>query len=71
MLLSTAAERFIQYITVERGYTKGTITSYSSDLKAFELFANSEDSIVNAEDVTRAVVRRYISSMAASGLVGS
>ena len=67
MLLSMAAERFIQYITVERGYTKGTITSYSSDLKAFERFASSEDSIVNAEDVTRAVVRRYISSMAASG----
>ena len=61
-------EEFIAYLRYERNYSNSTIVSYSSSLKAFELYYKSleEDSAWNT--VTSDVIRSWVVALLSGGV---
>jgi len=61
-------ESFLQYLLVEKRYSKHTIISYRNDLGQFNLFLITLGHSALASDVTSAEVRAWIVSMMDSGI---
>jgi integrase/recombinase XerC len=61
-------ESFLQYLLVEKRYSKHTIISYRNDLGQFNLFLITLGHSAHASDVTSAEVRAWIVSMMDSGI---
>jgi integrase/recombinase XerC len=61
-------ESFLQYLLVEKRYSKHTIISYRNDLGQFTLFLETLGHSALASDVTSAEVRAWIVGMMDSGI---
>lgn len=64
-------EEFVAYLRYERAYSELTVVSYSSSLKAFELYFKSLDEEMSWETVTSDVVRSWMVCLLDSGLTAS
>jgi integrase/recombinase XerD len=64
--LSTSAEEYLTWLTVERGRARNTIVSYRRDLLAYEAFLASRRRSV--DDVDAALVEDYVAAQRAGGL---
>lgn len=64
-------EDFVAYLRYERAYSELTLVSYSSSLKAFELYFKSLDEEMSWETVTSDVVRSWMVHLLDSGLTAS
>lgn len=61
-------EEFIAYLRYERDYSELTVVSYSSSLKAFELYYKSLDEELTWNTVTSDIVRSWIVALLDGGL---
>lgn len=61
-------EEFIAYLRYERDYSELTVVSYSSSLKAFELYYKSLDEELTWNTVTSDVIRSWIVALLDGGL---
>lgn len=64
-------EEFVAYLRYERAYSELTVVSYSSSLKAFELYFKSLDEEMFWETVTSDIVRSWMVCLLDSGLTAS
>lgn len=64
-------EEFVAYLRYERAYSELTVVSYSSSLKAFELYFKSLDEEMSWETVTSDIVRSWMVCLLDSGLTAS
>lgn len=64
-------EEFVAYLRYERAYSELTVVSYSSSLKAFELYFKSLDEEMSWETVTSGIVRSWMVCLLDSGLTAS
>ena len=64
-------EDFVAYLRYERAYSELTLVSYSSSLKAFELYFKSLDEEMSWETVTSDIVRSWMVCLLDSGLTAS
>lgn len=62
-------EEFIAYLRYERDYSELTVVSYSSSLKAFELYYKSLDEELTWNTVTSDIIRSWIVALLDGGLV--
>lgn len=61
-------EEFIAYLRYERDYSELTVVSYSSSLKAFELYYKSLDEELTWNTVTSDIIRSWIVALLDGGL---
>jgi integrase/recombinase XerC len=61
-------EEFIAYLRYERDYSELTVVSYSSSLKAFELYYKSLDEELTWNAVTSDIIRSWIVALLDGGL---
>ena len=61
-------EEFVAYLRYERNYSELTVISYSSSLKAFELYYKSLDEELTWNTVTSDVIRSWIVALLDGGL---
>ncbi len=61
-------EEFIAYLRYERDYSELTVISYSSSLKAFELYYKSLDEELTWNTVTSDIIRSWIVALLDGGL---
>lgn len=61
-------EEFIAYLRYERNYSNGTIVSYSSSLKAFELYYKSLEEDLAWNTVTSDVIRSWVVALLSGGV---
>ena len=64
-------EEFVAYLRYERNYSELTVISYSSSLKAFELYYKSLEEGLSWALVTPDVIRSWIVSLLDGGLAPS
>jgi integrase/recombinase XerC len=64
-------ESFLQYLLVEKRYSKHTIVSYRNDLEQFSLFLGTLGHSALAADVTSPEVRAWIVSLMDNGISAS
>lgn len=62
-------EEFVAYLRYERDYSELTVVSYSSSLKAFELYYKSLDEELTWNTVTSDIIRSWIVALLDGGLV--
>jgi integrase/recombinase XerC len=62
MIVNKLLQLFVEYLQIERNYSKYTIASYINDLEHFVIFMNQEG-ISSLEDVTYADVRLYLTTL--------
>lgn len=67
MLRRMMTDKFLDYLRLERNYSEKTITSYKSDLRAFESFLEDLDDHLTLESVDSDVIRLWMESMVDSG----
>ena len=67
MKIETAAKQFLQYLTLERGCTDATAEAYGSDLRRCIEYLDEQGIEPDTEQVTAAVLRGYVSWLAAKG----
>lgn len=60
MLLQNAIDEFLLYVEVEKNYSQNTVIGYTLDLKSFEEFLIRQSRSLELDDMTKAVVRRFI-----------
>lgn len=63
-----AIQSFIDYLLLEKNYSKLTAKSYKTDLDAFSDFINLEDEALQPEQVQYSHVRQWIVAMVEDGL---
>lgn len=61
-------EEFIAYLRYERNYSNSTIVSYSSSLKAFELYYKSLEEDLAWNTVTSDVIRSWVVALLSGGV---
>ena len=61
-------EEFVAYLRYERNYSELTVVSYSSSLKAFELYYKSLDEELTWNTVTSDIIRSWIVALLDGGL---
>lgn len=61
-------EEFIAYLRYERNYSNSTIVSYSSSLKAFELYYKSLEEDLAWNTVTSDVIRSWVVTLLSGGV---
>jgi len=59
---------FIEYLTLEKKYSKHTVTAYHNDLNNFLEFSIKEYEVTNLKDVNYSVIRSWIVSLVDSGI---
>lgn len=60
MLLQNAIDEFLLYVEVEKNYSQNTVIGYTLDLKSFEEFLIRQNRSLELDDMTKALVRRFI-----------
>lgn len=60
MEFQKAFDEFLLYIEVEKNYSVHTVKSYALDLQMFENFLISNKRSLEMNDITRAIVRRFV-----------
>lgn len=60
MLLQNAIDEFLLYVEVEKNYSQNTVIGYTLDLKSFEEFLIRQNRSLELDDLTKAIVRRFI-----------
>jgi len=68
MVMDTLAGDFAVYLEAERGYSPLTATAYCGDLRRFFDFLHSADVPLEPDQVTTALVRRWVVDMHHEGL---
>ena len=58
---------FLEYISLEKKYSKHTIKSYENDLKSFKSFIETEDTSTGLELISYVEIRNWIVSLIQSG----
>lgn len=61
-------QKFIDYLKVEKGYSKHTLTAYASDLKSFEDFLLKQGDTSELHEVVYGPIRSWIVALMESGL---
>jgi integrase/recombinase XerC len=59
---------FIEYLTLEKKYSKHTVTAYHNDLNNFLEFSIKEYEVTNLKDVNYSIIRSWIVSLVDSGI---
>jgi len=67
MRIETAAQQFLQHLTLERGCTVATAESYASDLRRFTEYLGEAGIEADSVNVDALVVRQYVSWLAGQG----
>lgn len=70
MKISVAIKEYLVEIEV-RKYAPKTIRSYRNNLNLFLRFCEEEELLTDTEDITLAIVRRYVLYMTSKGKRGS
>lgn len=70
MNLDTAVDTFIVYIASEKGLSKNTVSSYSTDLKRFAVYLHA-NGITDTADITTDAILGFLKELRISGLSGS
>lgn len=60
-------DNFIQYLRDLKGYSANTIRAYESDLRAFAIWANAQETPLRWSTITRQDIDTYISMLGQSG----
>lgn len=66
-----AVAEFLSYLQYEKGSAELTLVSYQSDFRGVAAFLEEQGIPLKVEDVTTAVVRRYVTAMSKSGYARS
>ncbi|MCC7521396.1 MAG: tyrosine-type recombinase/integrase [Flavobacteriaceae bacterium] len=61
-------QKFIDYLKVEKGYSKHTLTAYASDLKSFKDFLLKQGDTSELHEVVYGQIRSWIVALMESGL---
>lgn len=61
-------QKFIDYLKVEKGYSKHTLTAYASDLKSFKDFLLKQGDTSELHEVVYSQIRSWIVALMESGL---
>jgi integrase/recombinase XerC len=61
-------QKFIDYLKVEKGYSKHTLTAYTSDLKSFEDFLLKQGHTNELNEVVYGQIRSWIVALMESGI---
>ncbi|TMM31950.1 integrase [Polaribacter aestuariivivens] len=59
---------FLEYLSLEKKYSKHTITAYKTDLVAFKKFCETEYDIKKLQEVNYAIVRSWIVNLVNQGI---
>lgn len=71
MKFHDAVAEFLSYLEYEKGSAELTLVSYQSDFRGFAAFLDEQGIPLKVEDVTTAVVRRYVTAMSKEGYARS
>jgi len=71
MRFDDAVAEFLSYLEYEKGSAELTLVSYESDFKQFAAFLGEQGIPPRIDDVTSAVVRRYVAAMSKDGYARS
>lgn len=61
--LGLALEKYIQYLTIERGLARNTVESYSRDLKRYEMYLQSQG-VIDPAIISKKHVRDFATDLA-------
>jgi integrase/recombinase XerC len=61
-------QKFIEYLKVEKGYSKHTLTAYASDLKSFKDFLIKRDDNSELNEIVYGQIRNWIVALMESGI---
>ena len=53
-------EAFISYLSLEKNYSKHTITAYKKDIEEFSSFVSSEHEIIEIDEVDYSIIRSWL-----------
>jgi integrase/recombinase XerC len=61
-------ERFVNFLRVEKRFSKHTVTAYSTDIEQFSIYLNAQYQITDLSECTHFIIRSWIVSLIEAGI---